>query len=143
MGIEPGSLTEEAMIHQPKILVVDDSPTQLEMMVRPFQNRNYDVITATDGAAALRIASQQRPALIVLDVIMPKLNGFQVCRTLKKNPDLKEIKIIMLTNKNQESDEFWGMKQGADAYFTKPFDEEELLAMVAKLLGYREESPKK
>ena len=65
---------------------------------------------------------------------MPKLNGFQVCRKVKTTPELSGIKIIMLTSKNQESDEFWGMKQGADAYMTKPFDGSELLAKAASLL---------
>jgi len=72
--------------------------------------------------------------LIVLDVILPKKNGFQVCRQLKTSPQTEDIRILMLTSKSQDSDRFWGLKQGADEYLTKPFEDEELLANVAKLL---------
>ncbi len=117
-----------------KVLIADDSPTQLSVMTRPFLD-NYDVITAKDGQEALEKASSERPALAVLDVIMPKYNGFQVCRKIKKDASLKAIKIILLTSKSQESDKYWGMKQGADAYMTKPFDTEELLSVAGKLLA--------
>jgi twitching motility two-component system response regulator PilH len=119
-----------------KVLIADDSPTQLSVMTQPFLN-NYDVITAKDGQEALEKASSERPALAVLDVIMPKYNGFQVCRKIKKNAALKAIKVILLTSKSQESDKYWGMKQGADAYMTKPFDTQELLSVAGKLLGER------
>jgi len=119
-----------------KVLVADDSPTQLTIITEPFLD-NYDVITAKDGEEALEKAYSERPALIVLDVIMPKHNGFQVCRKIKKNEELKAIKIILLTSKSQESDRYWGMKQGADAYVTKPFDSQELLSIAGKLLAER------
>ncbi len=119
---------------QAKILAVDDSPTQLKLISEALIEKGYDVVTAADGEEAVRKAASEKPALIVLDVIMPKLNGFQVCRQIKKSSDLKHIKIILCTSKNQESDKFWGEQQGADAYITKPFKEEELLATVAKLL---------
>jgi twitching motility two-component system response regulator PilH len=119
-----------------KVLIADDSPTQLSVMTQPFLN-NYDVITAKDGQEALEKASSERPALAVLDVIMPKYNGFQVCRKIKKNAALKANKVILLTSKSQESDKYWGMKQGADAYMTKPFDTQELLSVAGKLLGER------
>jgi twitching motility two-component system response regulator PilH len=117
-----------------KIMVVDDSPTELKIMTEPFIPKGYNVITAMDGEEAIKMAEKEKPALIVLDVIMPKMNGFQVCRKIKTTPELKDIKILLLTNKNQESDEFWGMKQGADAYMTKPFDGDELLAKAESLL---------
>ncbi len=119
-----------------KVLIADDSPTQLSMMTQPFLD-NYDVITAKDGEEALEKAYSERPALVVLDVIMPKHNGFQVCRKIKKNEELKAIKIILLTSKSQESDKYWGIKQGADAYMTKPFDSQELLSIAVKLLAER------
>jgi len=119
-----------------KVLVADDSPTQLTMITEPFLD-NYDVITAKDGEEALEKAYSERPALVVLDVIMPKHNGFQVCRKIKKNEELKAMKIILLTSKSQESDRYWGMKQGADAYVTKPFDSQELLSIAGKLLAER------
>ena len=117
-----------------KVMVVDDSPTDLKLMSNPFLSKGYDVLTATNGEEALNKASSEHPDLIVLDVIMPKLNGFKVCRQIKGSTDLKDIKIILLSSKNQESDKFWGQKQGADAYLTKPFTEEQLLKTASKLL---------
>ena len=117
-----------------KVLVVDDSPTDLKLMSEPFISQGYDLITAKDGEEALKRVELERPDLIVLDVIMPKLNGFKVCRQIKSSGKLKDIKVILLTSKNQESDKFWGKKQGADAYMTKPFSVEHLLAIAEKLL---------
>jgi DNA-binding response OmpR family regulator len=114
------------------ILVVDDSPTDLRVITGPLLDKGYRVITAVDGEEALEKAIQEHPRLIVLDVILPKKNGFQVCRQLKTSPDTQDIKIIMLTSKSQDSDRFWGLKQGADEYLTKPFDEAELLSNVSK-----------
>ncbi len=116
-----------------KVMVVDDNPLDLKLMSRPFLSKGYDLITATNGEDALRKAESEHPDLIVLDVIMPKINGFKVCRQIKKSTELKDIKIIMLSGKNQESDKFWGEKQGADAYITKPFTEEDLLNTASKL----------
>jgi twitching motility two-component system response regulator PilH len=116
------------------ILVVEDSPTDMRLMTTPLREKGYRVITAVDGEEALAKVTQEHPDLIVLDVILPKKNGFQVCRQLKTSPDTKEIKILMLTSKTQDSDRFWGLKQGADEYMTKPFEDEALLANIAKLL---------
>lgn len=109
------------MAHE-KILVVEDSPTDLALMTAPLESAGYQVITAVDGEEALEKAVREQPGLIVLDIILPKKNGFQVCRQLKTAPE------------TQDSDRFWGLKQGADEYMTKPFDDDELLANVAKLL---------
>jgi twitching motility two-component system response regulator PilH len=116
------------------ILVVDDSPTDLRLMATPLTEHGYNVITAVDGEQALEIALQQRPDLIVLDVILPKKNGFQVCRQLKTSPDTKDIKILMVTSKSQDSDRIWGLRQGADEYMTKPFEDEEYLDTVGRML---------
>lgn len=112
------------------ILVVDDSPTDLRLVTAPLQQKGYRVITAVDGEEALARVAQDRPDLIVLDVVLPKKNGFQVCRQLKSTPATQDIKVLLLTSKSQESDRFWGLKQGADGYLTKPFDDEALLANV-------------
>lgn len=117
-----------------KIMVVDDSPTELKMIQEPLVANGYDVITAADGEEALKKAESESITLMVLDVIMPKCNGFHVCRHIKNTPELKDIKVIMLSSKNQDSDKFWGKKQGADAYMTKPFNNDELLAQVEALL---------
>ena len=117
-----------------KILVADDSPTHLRLVSEPLTDEGYEVLTAADGEEALRKVESEKPALAILDVVMPKLNGFKVCRSIKTSPDLKNTRVILCTSKNQESDQFWGKKQGADIYMTKPFDDDELLANVAKLL---------
>ena len=116
------------------ILVVDDSPTDLRVITAPLLEKGYRIITAVDGEEALEKAVQEQPRLIVLDVILPKKNGFQVCRQLKTSPQTQDIRILMLTSKSQDSDRFWGLKQGADEYLTKPFEDDELLANVAKLM---------
>src|SRR5262249_1108832 len=109
------------------ILVVEDSPTDLRLVAGPLQSVGYQVITACDGEEALAKAGRHHPKLIVLDVILPKKNGFQVCRQLKTEAATRDIKILMVTSKNQQSDLFWGLKQGADGYLTKPFSDDELL----------------
>ncbi|MCK5783779.1 MAG: response regulator [Desulfobacterales bacterium] len=118
-----------------KILVVEDSPTQLKMTVAALQNQRYSILTAMDGEEALRKVFADKPDLVVLDVVMPKMDGFQVCRKLKSSSETQHIPVIILTNKNQKVDEFWGKKQGADIYLTKPLNEEELRAAVAKSLA--------
>lgn len=117
-----------------RVMVVEDSPTNLRLITKLLEKEGYQVITAVDGEEALEKAVSEKPDLMVLDIILPKKNGFQVCRQLKTSPDTKDIKIIMLTSKTQDSDRFWGLKQGADGYMTKPFDHNELLANVASLL---------
>jgi len=118
-----------------KILVVEDSPTYLRKIADFLQSLGYEVITAMDGEEALEKAVRENPSLIVLDVILPKKNGFQVCRQLKTSPATQDIKILMITSKSQDSDRFWGLKQGADEYLTKPFVEDVLLANVTRLLS--------
>ena len=125
----------ERFMAEEKILVVDDSPTELQMMVDPLIKRGYRVITATDGIEALEQVAKELPSLILLDILMPKKNGFQVCRQLKSDPATKDIKIIIISSKCQDSDRFWGLKQGADEYLCKPFDEENLLSHISTLLG--------
>ncbi|MBI5029111.1 MAG: response regulator [Chloroflexi bacterium] len=116
------------------ILVVDDSPTDLKLISTPLKDKGYRVVTAVDGEEALQKAMHEHPKVMVLDVILPKMNGFQVCRQLKTAPDTKDIKILLLTSKTQDADRFWGLKQGADEYMTKPFADADLLSNVAKLL---------
>lgn len=116
------------------ILVVDDSPTEQMLVVSTLQANGYRVITATDGEDAIEKAAREQPKLIVLDVVMPKKNGFQVCRLLKTAASTAGIKVLLLSSKSQDSDKFWGMKQGADAYLTKPFDSTDLLANISRLI---------
>lgn len=116
------------------ILLVDDSPTDLKLMTQALAPRGYRLLTAADGEEALEKAASAQPDLIFLDIVLPKKNGFQVCRQLKTTPDTKDIKIVLVTSKTQDSDRFWGLKQGADEYLTKPFSDDELRAAAARYL---------
>lgn len=117
-----------------KVLVVDDSPTDLALMAGPLRGSGYDVVTASDGEEALRKVREERPRCVVLDVVMPRKNGFQVCRTIKNDPASKDVRVILLTSKSERTDELWGKRQGADVYLTKPFSGDTLLARVRELL---------
>ncbi len=115
-----------------KVLVVDDSPTDLQMLVSLLKKQGYDVVTAVDGEDAIDKAFANKPPVVVLDIILPKKNGFQVCRQLKTSEETRGIKVILVSSKNQESDKFWGLKQGADEYIGKPYQDADLLAAVAR-----------
>lgn len=97
-----------------KILVVDDSPTERTLILNALEGKGYQLANAVDGQEALEKAQEEHPDLILLDVILPKKNGFQVCRELKTSPATQDIKIVMVTSKTQSTDRFWGLKQGAD-----------------------------
>lgn len=104
-----------------KILVVDDEREIVDSLCLALEMKDYDTITAFDGQEALEVARKEKPDLIILDIMMPKLNGYQVCRELKKDAATKSIPILMVTAKTQESDYFWGKETGADEYIKKPF----------------------
>ncbi|MBM3810370.1 MAG: response regulator [Acidimicrobiia bacterium] len=116
------------------ILVVDDSPSELRLMQLALEGKGYQILTAADGEQALQQAELHHPDLIVLDVVLPKKNGYQVCRQIKSGDSTKNIKVIMVTSKNQDSDRFWGLKQGADEYIIKPVQPQDLLASVERNL---------
>lgn len=117
-----------------KILIVDDEKDLVQTLKTLFETKGYIVIAAYDGKEALQKTQKEMPDLILLDVLMPHLNGYQVCRKLKKDNQYKHIPIVMSTAKAQESDHFWGIESGADDYVTKPFDLEKLLSVVEKNL---------
>ncbi|GBD98252.1 alkaline phosphatase synthesis transcriptional regulatory protein PhoP [bacterium BMS3Abin07] len=117
-----------------KILVAEDSITDLQFIKSALKETSHEIITASDGEEAEQKARSEAVDLIVLDVVMPKKSGFQVCRALKKDEKFKHIPIIMLTSKSQESDRFWGLKQGADEYITKPVEPIDLLLAIKKHL---------
>lgn len=117
-----------------KILVVDDSWTELTLIATPLRNSGFEVITAVDGDEALERVFRDRPHCIVLDVVLPKQNGFQLCRKLKGWEGSRNIPIILLTSKSTPVDKSWGLRQGADMYMTKPFDTDELVANVRRLV---------
>jgi len=120
----------------PKVLVVDDSWTDLTLIATPLREGGFDVITAVDGDEALEKVIRERPQCVLLDVVLPKQSGFQVCRKLKQMEQSRNIPIILISGKNTPLDKRWGLQQGADLYITKPFDKEELVNSVRNLTGY-------
>ena len=117
-----------------KILIVDDSPSQLLGIQRIVEKLGHESITAEDGAAGVEVAKRELPDMVLMDVVMPNLNGFQATRSISKNPDTAHIPIILVTTKDQETDRVWGMRQGAKAYLTKPVNEGALIKLVKELL---------
>jgi two-component system, OmpR family, alkaline phosphatase synthesis response regulator PhoP len=117
-----------------RILAVDDSATILEMIKAILTSGGYEVLTAADGAEALDVARSESPDLILLDVMLPKLDGYRVCRLLKFDQKYKSIPIIMLTAKTEEQAMATGIRTGANQYLTKPVEPERLLEAVAEEL---------
>lgn len=117
-----------------KVLVVDDSPTELAVMSSLLQNEGFEVITARDGDDALAKLDRDRPEVVLLDVIMPGKNGFSLCRAIRSSADYGRTPIILVTSKSQDSDRFWGLKQGANDYIVKPWDPPSLIAAVRRHL---------
>jgi twitching motility two-component system response regulator PilH len=118
-----------------RILIVDDSPSQLMGIRRIVEKLGHEALTAEDGAAGVEAAKRELPDLILMDVVMPNLNGFQATRSITREPTTKHIPIVLVTTKDQDTDRVWGMRQGAKAYITKPFSETELADMIQQMLG--------
>ncbi|HHH38844.1 MAG TPA: response regulator [Sedimenticola sp.] len=116
------------------ILIVDDSPTETHVIRGIVEKGGYQVITADNGEHGVAEAAQSRPDLILMDVVMPGMNGFQATRQLSRNPDTAKIPIIMVTTKNQETDRAWGLRQGARDYVVKPVAADELLTKIRSVL---------
>ncbi len=116
-----------------KILVVDDSPTERFFLSSLLTKHGYRVELAEDGNEALEKARLVRPDLIIMDVVMPGLNGFQATRAISRTDDLKHIPVILCTTKDQETDKIWGLRQGAIEYVVKPVDAEALLEKIRSL----------
>ena len=117
-----------------RILIVDDSPSQLMGIRRIVEKLGHDALTAEDGAAGVEAAKREIPDLILMDVVMPNLNGFQATRSITREPTTKHIPVILVTTKDQDTDRVWGMRQGAKAYITKPFSESELSELISQYL---------
>src|SRR6185437_14410951 len=117
-----------------RILIVDDSPSQLLGIKRIVEKLGHEALGADDGAAGVELAKREKPDLILMDVVMPNLNGFQATRTISRDPETAHIPIVMVTTKDQETDKVWGMRQGAKAYVTKPIKEEDLARTLQECL---------
>jgi DNA-binding response OmpR family regulator len=114
------------------ILIVDDSPAQVKLIQGLLEREGYSPVGLSDPKLVEETIHTVRPTVILLDVVMPERNGFQVCRDLKSNTEFKGIPVIMVTSKDTASDRFWGEQQGADGYVTKPFTREDLLRAVRR-----------
>ena len=117
-----------------KILVVDDSQTQVMAIIKILNKNGHETITADDGDSAVTVARDELPDLILMDVVMPGLNGFQATRHITKTEGTQHIPVIMLSSKDQETDKVWAERQGASGYIIKPASEEELMSAINKLL---------
>ncbi|WP_294371116.1 response regulator transcription factor [uncultured Clostridium sp.] len=117
-----------------KILIVDDEEHIVELLDFNLKNAGYETFTASDGIEAVKIAEEEKPSLILLDLMLPGMDGFDVCKEIRKNKEMKNTSIIMLTAKGEELDKILGLELGADDYITKPFSVRELLARVKAVL---------
>lgn len=117
-----------------RILIVDDSPSQLFGIQRMVEKIGHESMTAEDGTAGVELAKQALPDLVLMDVVMPGLNGFQATRMLSREPATQHIPVVLVTTKDQDTDRMWGLRQGAKAYLTKPFGEAELAEVIDRLL---------
>jgi len=117
-----------------KIMVVDDSPTERAFMENLLKKKGYEVVIVESGEAAIERAKAEQPDLILMDVVMPGLNGFQATRAITREETTKHIPVIICTTKDQETDKIWGLRQGAKDYVTKPVNEAELLDKI-KAMG--------
>lgn len=118
-----------------KILIVDDSPTETHVLSTILESNGYEIVTAESGEAGVDVAKRELPDLVLMDVVMPGLNGFQATRQLKKEATTAHIPVVIVTTKDQETDKIWGMRQGAKDYLTKPVEEGNLISTIQAILG--------
>jgi twitching motility two-component system response regulator PilH len=116
------------------VLLVEDSLSTRKMISELLIKQGMKVEIAVDGVEALEILPTIKPDLVVLDIVMPKMNGYEVCRNIKSNPKTKNVPVLICSSKGEDFDRYWGMKQGADAYIAKPFQPKELIATIKQLL---------
>jgi len=115
-----------------KVMVVDDAYSELKLMESILRNAGHQVVSLIDGEALEDKVSLERPDVLLLDIVLPKRNGFELLRSLKRNELTKGTPIVLVSSKNQESDKAWGKRQGADDYLPKPFTSDQLLTMVGR-----------
>lgn len=117
------------------ILIVDDSPTEIHVLKTMLEKNGFTTITASSGEEGIASAKAENPDLILMDVVMPGMNGFQATRALTRNAETAGIPIIIVTTKDQETDRVWGLRQGAKDYLTKPAEEKDLVSKINQILG--------
>lgn len=117
------------------VLIIDDSPTELHLFQNMLEKNGFDTLVADSGEEGLKQAKLSRPHCILMDVVMPGMNGFQATRKLTKDPDTSDIPVIIITTKDQETDKIWGMRQGAVEYLVKPIGEKQLVDMINSVMA--------
>ncbi len=117
------------------ILIVDDSPTELHLFQNMLERNGFETLVADSGEEGIRQAQSARPDCILMDVVMPGMNGFQATRKLTRDPGTSSIPVIMITTKDQETDKIWGMRQGAAEYLVKPVAEKQLVAKINAVMA--------
>ncbi len=117
-----------------RVLIVDDSPTESHHLSDILEKNGFQVITAPDGESGVASAKANKPDVVLMDVVMPGLNGFQATRQLSKDPGTQSIPVIIVSTKDQETDRIWGIRQGAKDYLTKPIDESVLINTIRTVL---------
>ncbi len=117
-----------------RILIIDDSPTELKKLTGMLERLGHQVLRAANGGDGVALARQEKPDAVLMDIVMPGMNGFQATRQLTKDGSTATIPIIIITSKDQETDRVWGARQGAQAYLTKPFEESALVAALQNVL---------
>ncbi|WP_017318450.1 response regulator transcription factor [Mastigocladopsis repens] len=138
MNIAPA--TEDSSSDQTVALVVDDSPPAREVITQYLHQSGFRVLTASNGEEAIEQISKYKPNIIILDVVLPGRSGFALCRDFKATAETTNIPIILCSIKKTSADRFWGLKQGADAYLSKPIAEEELLSAIKNCLAVKSDS---
>jgi len=119
----------------PRVLIVDDSPTETYKFKEILEKNGFEIISADNGADGVAVARQEKPDVVLMDVVMPGLNGFQATRQLKQGSETKHIPVIIVTTKDQETDKVWGRRQGASDYLTKPVDEAVLIDTIKRVMS--------
>lgn len=116
------------------VLVVEDGPSEMELMSHYLQEEGFSVIGAATGSEGLDKAIAQSPDVIVTDVVMPGISGFELCRKLRRTPETQAVPVVICSSKKQDIDRLWGMRQGANAYLTKPYTRDQLIQVIKTVL---------
>ncbi len=118
-----------------KVLIIDDSPTETQLLTKIMETNGYEVVAAENGETGVEVARKTQPDVILMDVVMPGMNGFQATRQLSRDKQTSHIPVVIITTKDQETDRIWGMRQGAKDFLTKPVQESKLLSTVRGLIN--------
>jgi two-component system, chemotaxis family, response regulator PixH len=113
-----------------KVLVVEDTPSEMQLMTLYLKDNGYQVVSANNAKDGLELVNTEKPDVVITDVVMEGMNGFEFCRVLKKNPETEQIPVIACTSRSQSLDKMWGKKQGVDVYVTKPYSQEDIIDAV-------------